>query len=150
MSAIFSWFETAQARLLTMRPVPCDRVHEVATIKTRGNRHAPETAFARRNERGPETNLRRIDRRQARQAAAADDGLAQQPGDGAARYAPGRLPAVRYGVWRQTIGDRHPGHRATLDLALRMVRSQAPRAEGGRRSENRRRDPRPPYAEVRR
>src|ERR1700688_2373478 len=100
-----------------------DRVYSQggSNLKTRGNPDAPEVAFAWRNERGPETDLRRIDRRQARKAAAADDGLAQQPGNGAARHASGRLPAVRYAISGETVGDRDPGHRAALDLALRMV-----------------------------
>ena len=121
-------------------PIGC--IRKAATIeKQEETDDAPEVAFAWRNERGPETNLRRIDRRQARRAAAADDGLAQQPGDGAARHAPGRRPAVRHDVSGQAVGDRDPGHRAALDLALRMVRPQAARAEGRHGSEDHRRHP---------
>src|ERR1700681_3765683 len=93
------------------------------TIEKQGEtQDAAEVAFARRNERGPETNLRRVDRRQARQTAAADDGLAQQPGNGAARHPSRRLPALRYAVSGKIVRDRDPRHRAALDLALRMVR----------------------------
>src|ERR1700688_2625013 len=118
-----------------------DRVYSQggSNLKTRGNPDAPEVAFAWRNERGPETNLRRIDRRQAWRPAAADDGLAQQPGDGAARHPPGRLPALRYGVSGKTVRDRDPGHRPALDLALRMVRPQAARAQGRHGPEDHRR-----------
>src|ERR1700742_5032408 len=106
------------------------------TEKQEETHHAPEVAFAWRNERGPEADLRRIDCRQARQAAGADDGLAQQPGARAARHAAGRIPAVRYPVSGKTLGDRNPGHRSTLDRALRMVRPQATGAEGRHGSEN--------------
>jgi len=81
------WIARSSRAMTTVYDAPHRRTSE----KQRGNRYAPEVAFARRNERGPETNLRRIHRRQARRPARADDGLAQQPGDGAARHAPGRI-----------------------------------------------------------
>src|SRR6185437_6830114 len=64
--------------------------------KNEGNQDAPEAAFAWRDERGPEANLRRIDRRQARRAAAADDGLVEQPGDGATRHPARGSHALRH------------------------------------------------------
>src|SRR5258705_7242592 len=72
------------------------------------------------------------------------------PGDGAARHPIGRLPALRYGISGKTVGDRHPGHRAALDLALRMVRPQAARAEGRHGSPDHRGYPQSPHPAFRR
>jgi alkylhydroperoxidase family enzyme len=62
-------------------------------LKNKRKRHAAEIAFAWRNERRTKRNLRRGDIRQARRPAGADDGLAQQPGHGAARHAARRATA---------------------------------------------------------
>src|SRR3979411_2971231 len=89
----------------------------------RGTGHAPEVAFAWRNERGAKRNLRRVDRGQARRPAGANDGLAQQPGNGAACHAPRRRAALRHDLSGKVVGDRDPRYRAALDRALRMVRA---------------------------
>jgi hypothetical protein len=42
---------------------------------------------------------------------------------------PWSVPAVRYVISSKTVGDRDPGHRTPLDLALRVVCPQAARAQ---------------------
>src|SRR5437868_4567628 len=99
-----------------MKPRPA-----TAARKNKRKPNAPETAFAWRNEPGAKEYLRRVDRQQARPSAAADDGVAEQPGNGEACHPARRLPAVRYRVRGKIVGDRHSCHRAALDLALRVV-----------------------------
>src|ERR1700722_4567773 len=101
-----------EARLLTMRGNPNQRRNKEEKAD------AAKTAFARRNERRTETNPRRGDRGKTRPATGADDGLAQQPGNGASCDAAWRGVALRHDISGQAVRDRDPHHRAALDLAL--------------------------------